>query len=345
MVLQHILFANVHLTHCILAVMDESQSSSELRWHPLLRQWVGVAAQRQGRPQLPEDWCPFCPGSGHVPEHYDVHLYANDFPALSFENPPFLPDGDLFKSTGARGACDVVLYSSDHRRLPSELTVEQWEKVIELWTRRSAELFQQPDVQYVAVFENTGVAIGVTMPHPHGQIYAFPFIPPLVQTELDSAAAYYHERGACLYCRILEAEIEDGRRLVASNDDFVALLPFFGRFPTEMQIYSRRHFQSLSDLEDRERGQLAALLKIVRQKYDNLYGFPMPLMMLVRQPPAKGVHPYFHFHIDFLPIQRSPTKLKYLAAVESGCGTFLNDTRVEDQAEFMRKAEPVTVKQ
>jgi UDPglucose--hexose-1-phosphate uridylyltransferase len=325
--------------------MHDSQSSAELRWHPLLRQWVGVAAQRQGRPQLPDDWCPFCPGSGHVPDHYDVHLYANDFPALSFENPRFSADGGLFVATGARGACDVVLYSSDHRQLPSELKVEQWEKVIELWTKRSIELAKQADVQYVCVFENTGVAIGVTMPHPHGQIYAFPFIPPLVETELDSASAYSHKHGACLYCRILEGEIEDGRRLVASNDCFVALLPFFGRFPTEMQIYSRRHFQSLSDLDDRERGQLASILKIVRRKYDNLYGFPMPLMMLVRQPPSKGTHSYFHFHIDFLPIQRGPAKLKYLAAVESGCGTFLNDTRAEEQAELMRNAEPVTARE
>jgi UDPglucose--hexose-1-phosphate uridylyltransferase len=321
--------------------MADSESSSELRWHPLLREWVGVAAERQGRPQLPEDWCPFCPGSGGVPDHYDVHLYANDFPALRFENPPFSADEGLFTATGARGACDVVLYSSDHRQLPSQLKVEQWEKVMELWTQRSVELCKQPDVQYVCVFENTGVAIGVTMPHPHGQIYAFPFIPPLVEIELDSASTYFDERGACLYCSILDGEIEDGRRLVASNDCFVALLPFFGRFPTEMQIYSRRHFQSLHDLSDGERGQLASLLKIVRQKYDNLYGFPMPLMMLVRQAPAKGAHGYFHFHIDFLPIQRSPTKLKYLAAVESGCGTFLNDTRAEQQAELMRKAEPV----
>src|ERR1035438_251379 len=146
--------------------MHDSQPSAELRWHPLLRQWVGVAAQRQGRPQLPEDWCPFCPGSGQVPGHYDVHLYANDFPALSFENPPFSADGGLLTATGARGACDVVLYSSDHRQLPSELKVEQWEKVIGLWTSRSVELFKQADVQYVCVFENTGVAIGVTMPHP-----------------------------------------------------------------------------------------------------------------------------------------------------------------------------------
>src|SRR2546430_289790 len=216
--------------------MSDSAPSSELRWHPLLQQWVAVAAERQGRPQLPQDWCPFCPGSGRVPDHYDVYLYSNDFPAFSLDNPPFVPQAELFGVTGARGVCDVVLYSPDHNLLPSQLTVEQWAKVIELWTRRTVELFANADIQYVSVFENTGVAIGVTMPHPHGQIY----------------------------------------------------------------------------------------------------GFPMPLMMLVRQAPAKGEHPYFHFHVEFLPIQRSPTKLKYLAAVESGNGTFLNDTRAEEQAALMR---------
>ena len=144
MVLQHILFANRHHSvlaslsliprnPCILAVMPESDPSSELRWHPFLRQWVAVAAARQGRPQLPENWCPFCPGSGSVPDRYHVYLYPNDFPAFNFKNPPFAQDGGLFKTTGARGSCDVVLYSSDHRLLPSELTVEQWGKVIELW--------------------------------------------------------------------------------------------------------------------------------------------------------------------------------------------------------------------
>jgi len=326
--------------------MKESEATSELRWHPLLRQWVCVAAQRQGRPQLPEDWCPFCPGSPGVPDHYDVYLYPNDFPAFSMENPPFVAEAGFYATTGARGACDVVLYSPDHRLLPSELTVEQWRRVIDLWTRRSTELFHTDGVQYVVVFENAGVAIGVTMPHPHGQIYAVPFVPPLVQTELDSASTYFREHGGCLYCRILENEIEDGRRLVASNESFVALLPFFGRFPTEMQLYSRRHVQKLGDLTEAERGDLAALLKKVRQKYDNLYGAaipngaPLPLMMLVRQAPAAGEHPYFHFHIDFLPIQRSATKLKYLAAVESGCGMFLNDTRAEDQAELLRNTEP-----
>ncbi len=289
---------------------------------------------------MPENWCPFCPGSGHVPDHYDVYLYPNDFPAFSFNNPPYSPVPGLFQTTGAQGACDVVLYSSDHHLLPSQLSTEQWMKVIGLWTSRTAELSGHPVVEYIQIFENTGVAIGVTMPHPHGQIYAFPFFPPLVRTEPDSAAEHLRLHAECLYCRVLAGEEQDGRRLIASNNNFVAFLPFFGRFPTEVQIYPRRHFASLGELSDSEKHDLAAMLSIVRQKYDNLYGFPMPLMMLVRQGPVRGEKAYFHFHIEFLPIQRGPKKLKYLAAVESGTGTFLNDTRAEEQAAKLRETEP-----
>jgi UDPglucose--hexose-1-phosphate uridylyltransferase len=313
---------------------------SELRWHPLLRQWVAVAAIRQDRPQLPQDWCPFDPGSGRVPDHYDVHLYPNDFPAFSEDAPPFCPETGMFRTTGSRGVQDVVLYSPDHNLLPSQLSVEQWNKVIALWTLRTEELAANPDIEYVGVFENTGVAIGVTMPHPHGQIYGFPFIPPLVETELKSAADYRRAKGACIYCDILAREIDDGRRIVCANDSFVAFLPFFGRFPAEMQLCARRHFEKLADMSEAETSDLASILGIVRKKYDNLYGLPMPLMMMVRQSPARGQHPYFHFHIDFLPIQRSAKKLKYLAGIESGCGTFLNDTCAEDEAEKLRRIEP-----
>jgi len=179
------------------------------------------------------------------------------------------------------------------------------------------------------------------MPHPHGQIYAFPFVPPLVATEFESASMHWREHDACIYCGILASEIADGSRLVAANDSFVAFLPYFGRFPTEMQICARRHCASLMDLTAREAADLAAILRMVRRKYDSLYGFPMPLMMLLRQGPARGEAPWFHFHVDFLPIQRSATKLKYLAAVESGNGTFLNDTRPEEQAALLGATDPV----
>lgn len=315
---------------------------SELRWHPLLREWVGVAGVRQNRPQLPQTWCPFCPGSGRVPDKYDVHLYPNDFSALGIDNPPFSPETGIFRATGAQGYCDVVLYSPNHTLIPSQLSAEHWRKIVDVWTARTSELFANGLIQHVYVFENTGLAIGVTMPHPHGQIYSFPFVPPLVQRELDGAREHYQAHNENLYLRLLEEELKDGRRIVAANQDFVAFVPFAARFPAEMQIYARRHCTSLMDLSDSEKNSLGALIKTVRVKYDNLFGFPMPLMMVVRQRPAKGNHPYFQLHVEFLPIQRSATKLKYLAGVETGAGTFLNDTIAENKAAELRAIEPKT---
>src|SRR5579875_4052377 len=136
----------------------------ELRWHALLQQWVVVTTARQNRPQMPTNWCPFDPGSGRVPDNYDVYLYPNDFPAFSSDAPPFeaCPPG-LFAETGPRGACDVVLYSPEHTLPPSKLTVENWRKVIDLWTERTRIHGENPDVQQVAIFENCGEAVGVTM--------------------------------------------------------------------------------------------------------------------------------------------------------------------------------------
>jgi UDPglucose--hexose-1-phosphate uridylyltransferase len=289
---------------------------SELRWHPLLEQWVAVTSHRQDRPQMPADWCPFCPGSGRVPEAYDVYLYPNDFPAFSFDDP------------GAPGACDVVLYSPEHNRLPSELPVEQWERVIELWTRRTAGLERDPRVKHVAIFENAGEAVGVTMPHPHGQIYALPFVPPRLERELSSALAFEQRERKCLYCRILDDEQREGTRVIAENSSFVAFAPSFARFPYETLIYSRRHVAGLDGLAADERRDLATIILKMRKKYDGLFRNPMPLMM--------RVHQTTHFYIEFLPLQRSLTKLKYLAAVESTLGTFLNDVVPEEAAAALR---------
>ena len=190
------------------------------------------------------------------------------------------------------------------------------------------------------VFENTGEAIGVTMPHPHGQIYAFPFIPPLPDLELQASAEYLTTHKACLYCTLLKKELEDKERLVVANGSFAAFVPYAARFPAEIQIYSCRHFGMLTEMTEVEVRDLAQMLSTIRKKYDNLYGFLLPLMMVVRQSPTRGEHPYFHFHIEFLPLQRSAKKLKYLAAVETAGGTFLNDTRAEEQAAHLREIDP-----
>ncbi len=289
---------------------------SELRWHPLLDQWVVVTAHRQDRPQMPADWCPFCPGSGRVPEVYDVHLYPNDFPAFSFDD------------AGAPGACDVVLYSPEHNRLPSELPAGQWEKVVDVWTRRTAELERDPRVKHVAVFENAGEAVGVTMPHPHGQIYALPFVPPRVEREMASTVAFERREGKCVYCKILDDERREGIRVIAENSSFAAFAPSFARFPFETLIYPSRHVMGLAGLTAAERRDLAAIILKMRKKYDGLFGNPMPLMM--------RLHQLSHFYVEFLPLQRSPAKLKYLAAVETSLGTFLNDVVPEQAAAALR---------
>lgn len=274
---------------------------SELRWHPLLEQWVVVTEHRQGRPQLPADWCPFC----SLPEKYDVYLYPNDFPAFE-------------------GHCDVVLYSPEHTLLPSELPVSQWEKVIDLWARRTAELEADPNVKHVAIFENAGEAVGVTMPHPHGQIYAFPFVPPRIEKEMAAVA----KSEQCLYCIISSKERENDTRIIVKGKHFDTFSPYFSRFPYESCIYSHRHARSLNDLTAAEKAEFASVLSQMRKKYDALFGFPMPLMMVL--------HQRVHFYVEFLPLQRSPTKLKYLASVESAFGTFLEDVTPEDAAAQLR---------
>jgi len=292
---------------------------------------------------MPENWCPFDPGSGRVPDHYDVYLYPNDFPAFSPTAPPFLPQPGLFAETGPRGACDVVLYSPVHALPPSKLSVENWRKVIDLWTKRTRQHTENPDIALVAVFENCGEAVGVTMPHPHGQIYALPFIPPIVQTELASARHYTDANsGECLFCRLLSEESKDGSRIVAANEDFVAFVPYAARFPAEISIYPRRHARTLLDLATHERSSLAAIVSIVRRKYDNLYGFMLPLMMSVRQAPLRLPDAPYHLYVQFLPLQRSAAKLKYLAAIETAYGAFLADTAPERMAETLRKCEPVS---
>lgn len=304
-----------------------------------------MAAKRQNRPQLPKDWCPFCPGSGRVPAHYETLIYPNDFAALSSSYEPFSPEPGLFKTTGAQGSCDVVIYHQDHNLTPSQMTQEHWRLVLDAWVTRTAELNANPLIECVYIFENTGEAIGVTMPHPHGQIYAFPFTPPLLQRELAAAREHFEATGQNLFQHVAAEERKDGRRVVTETANFLAFVPFAARWPGEMQIYPRRDVRQLSDLTEAEKTELAGLVKLVRMKYDNLFGFPMPLMMLVRQQPARGEHPYFLLHIEFFPIQRSATKIKFLAGVESGSGTFLNDTVAEERAEQLRAAAPFELSQ
>jgi len=349
----------------------------ELRWNPVLREWVGSATHRQDQPQLPRNWCPFCPGSGRVPDTYDVHLYANDFPAFALDAEEPAAEGGLYAKRSAVGACDVVLYHPDHNTVLERLPAEHIRKVIGLWKRRFAEMRGDPRIRYVFIFENRGEVIGVTMPHPHGQIYSFPYIPPRLERELESARLHREATGRCLFCDILaeergEASAAEGtrlgsgaplargtrlgsgaplargtrlgsgaRRIVEENERFTAFIPFFARWPYEVHIYSRRHLRTIEEFSAAEEDCLAVMLKRVLLRYDHLFNFAMPFIMVLHQSPVNGSSGEdLHFHIEFYPPYRSATKLKYLAGVESGAGTFLNDTAAEEKAAELRAASP-----
>jgi UDPglucose--hexose-1-phosphate uridylyltransferase len=291
---------------------------------------------------MPEDWCPFCPGSGRVPEDYDCYIYPNDFPALSIPPPePSIQGDDFYRVARSQGKCDVVLYSPDHNTSLPQLPLDHIVKLVRLWRKRFTQLKAMPGIRYVLIFENKGAVIGVTMPHPHGQIYAFPFIPPRLEREIAAARAHQRAKRRCLFCDILKKERRDGRRIVAENEAFTAFVPFYARWPFEMHIFSRRHLGTLEDFRPSEEQALAEILKWVTLKYDNLYQMSFPYMMLVHQSPTRGRFPEFHFHIEFYPPHRSKEKLKYLASVETGAGTFLNDSLAEEKAAELRGVPPV----
>lgn len=314
---------------------------TELRWNPTVAEWVSTASHRQNRPQMPTDWCPFDPGSGRVPENYDVLIYPNDFPAFSIPPPdPAIEGDDLYRVERSRGKCDVVLYHPDHHTSLPQLTVDHITLLVKLWRKRFAEHKATPGIRYVLIFENKGAVIGVTMPHPHGQIYAFPFIPPRLKLEVAAARAHSRKHHRCLYCDILKKERRDGRRVVAENDAFTAVIPFYARWPYEVHIFSRRHLGALDEFRPSEERALAEMLKWVTMKYDNLFSFSFPYMMVLHQSPARGKYPFYHFHIEFYPPHRSKEKLKYLASVETGGGTFLNDSLAEEKAAEFRAIPP-----
>lgn len=316
---------------------------TELRWNPTVREWISTATERQNRPLMPTDWCPFDPGSGRVPDNYDVLIYPNDFPAFSVPPPePAIAGDDFYKVRQSWGKCDVVLYHPNHTTSLTELPVSHILLLVKLWRKRFEELGRMKGIRYVLIFENKGAVIGVTMPHPHGQIYAFPFIPPRLEKEIAAARGHFRARHRCLYCDILKKERRDGRRMIAENESFTAFIPFYARWPYEVHIFSRRHLGVLTQFREGEERALAQILKWVTLKYDNLYGFSFPYMMVLHQAPVRGKYPYFHFHIEFYPPHRSKDKLKYTASVETGGGAFLNDSLPEEKAAELRAAAPAS---
>ena len=314
---------------------------AELRYHPLTKDWVMIASHRQGRPQMPKDYCPFCPGSGKVPDQFDVYEYDNDFPALS-QNPPE-PDPvatDFYKTAPAYGKCEVILYSPEHTVTLPELSVDHISKLVDLWVERFEAMKADEKIKYVFIFENRGEMVGVTMPHPHGQIYGYSFVPKKLELELASAKEHFQQTSRCILCRMLEEEQKAEQRIIFENEHFTVFLPFFTEYPYGVYIMAKRHVGSIDQFTAEEKRSLAATLKETAGMLDSLFGFKFPYMMCMHNAPVNGedTSDYYHFHIEFFPPMRSADKQKFNASSETGAWAHCNPTAPEEKAEELRQA-------
>jgi UDPglucose--hexose-1-phosphate uridylyltransferase len=326
------------------------------RWNPVLGEWVIIAPATAARPwngalvspaasELPEydPECYLCPGvtraGGKVnPPYTDVHVFDNDFPSLSMENP--CGEGYSGHDIPAYGMCRVVCFSPKHHVTLPVMSTEEVCRVMAAFRDQFAELSSIPGIEHVMLFENRGKIIGVSNPHPHGQIYATGFVPRIPAVRYENARRYRLDTGKCLFCAVLENELQDGKRIVSRNEHFVAFVPYFARLAYEVMLLPRRHVAAITELSDRELRSLAEIHREVMIRFDNLFTMPFPNITVFQNCPcAPGTDPRpYHFHIEFLPPLRSHDKLKYMAGFESGGGTIVNPALPDESAEALRQA-------
>lgn len=312
---------------------------SELRKHPFLGEWVVTATHRQDRTFFPpDDYCPLCPTKSvdaptEIPfESYDIAVFENRFPSFSTSPPEGISTTDFFEALPARGVCEVVCYTQDHNSTFADLGYSQIRNLCDVWKDRYIELLGRDDVEYVFIFENKGREIGVTLTHPHGQIYGYPFVPEICSRRMQSERDHLAKTGRTLADDWLLAEVTDGRRIVFRRDGWIALVPFFARYPYEVHLLPEKHLNDLSQFEERDLDGLAMALEKLTLAYDRLFGFSLPYMMGFYQAPD----PATRFVAQFTPPHRTADKLKYLAGSEAFCSVFVVDALPEETAEQLR---------
>lgn len=319
--------------------------ASEIRRDPLSGDWVAIAAHRQARTyKPPADQCPLCPSRpGHpteIPEtDYDVVVFGNQFPSFAQGIPGFdgTLDGIEQVPTGpARGQCEVVCFTSDHNSSFAQLSPEKARLVVEAWADRTAELAGLPGVEQIFCFENRGEEIGVTLHHPHGQIYAYPFITPRTTKELATAERYVRENGTPVQGDVLAAERALGQRVVVESEHWTAYVPAAARWPVEVHVVPHRQVPDIPSLSEAERDDFASTYLDVLRRLDRLYDGRLPYVAGWHQAPVHTGREASWLRMEVFSVQRAADKLKFLAGSESGMAVWINDVTPEQIAARLR---------
>jgi len=316
------------------------EEGSELRFDDLTREWVSIVGHRQDRPNLPATGCPFCVGGIEAPEPYEVLAFENRWPAFTAGEPV---DTAHAEQTGAsrlpgRGASEVVLYSPHHDASMSTLGHAGARRVVDVWAERTESLLARADIEYVLVFENRGREVGATIDHPHGQVYAYPFVPPVPAREGTVA----REHG-CPLCAAVPAEVSSGERIVYDDGLWLAWVPYASGYGYGLRVAPRTHVGRIADLDRAQRDAFAAVLIDVLARYDRLWagvpgaGAQFPYLLWIHQAPKHhdGEH---HLHVHLAPPLRAPGVQRYVASGELGSGTLSNPVVPEHAARALRDA-------
>lgn len=321
--------------------LSKVESTSTARFDRLTGEWVGIAGHRQTRIyHPPTDQCPLCPSTpgnqSEIPSaSYDVVVFENRFPSFAGTGVPAELDG-LLTTVPGNGRCEVVCFTSDHHQKFSHLSPARVGTVIDAWIDRTTHLSAQDGVEQVFCFENRGQEIGVTLAHPHGQIYGYPFVTPHTAAMLRQVSAYREAHNRNLFGDLIDAELADGSRIVAQNEHWVAFVPFAGRWPIEVQLYPRQRVADLTELGEAQKLALPPIYLEVLRRMEGVFDDTLPAISAWHQAPVSQGRDDFWLHLQIFTIRREVGKLKYLAGSESAMGAFVNDIPPEVAAQRLR---------
>jgi UDPglucose--hexose-1-phosphate uridylyltransferase len=312
--------------------------TADLRFDPLTGEWITIASHRQQRVVLPPAHsCPLCPTSAEnlseLPDNFDVAVFENKGPAFGPAAGEIeQPSSPFGFSTSAFGRCEVVVFSPEHKGSLGEMPVERVRTVIGAWMDRTRELYELEGVVQVFPFENRGEEIGVTLHHPHGQIYSYPFVTPRTQRLVANVFAH----GPNFFQELLDFELTSGR-VVLESEHFVAYVPFAARWPIEIHALPKRNVQDLSELTDAEADDLAVFYKKLLSGLDKLYPTRTPYIAAWHQAPKIPNRDWLRLMLQITSPRRGEDKLKFLAGSEAAMGAFVGDIAPEETAKRLRE--------